>query len=413
MKSFIRISMLFLLVFAGMQMSVQKASAQTYVSFQVFYDDLSPYGDWIETPNYGYVWVPNVAPGFSPYGTNGYWVYTEYGWTWVSTYAWGWAPFHYGRWYTDPMYGPIWVPGNVWGPGWVTWRHCDGYYGWAPIEPGIEINIAYSNSYHGPRDQWRFVRDRDFGRRDINKYYVHSSRNPELMQKSTALNNPRIDNTSRATYNTGPDRNEVQKFTGTKFNPVRVRENDKPGQRIDKGELQIYRPRVEQNNAGAARPVPPRVENIKDVNPAAQRNPQSKDVQRPQPQKNQPKAEPNQAKPSQSKPDRSVPQKANPTKPARRDEPVILKPLRIDPVPNKTPPAKPAPKREAPAKPQSQPAHVSPTNPRNQTTPRVQPPQQQQTPSRVQPTPRRPQPVLPPNHGPVPGKVKGGEPRKK
>ena len=98
MKSFIRISMLFLLVFAGMQMSVQKASAQTYVSFQVFYDDLSPYGDWIETPNYGYVWVPNVAPGFSPYGTNGYWVYTEYGWTWVSTYAWGWAPFHYGRW---------------------------------------------------------------------------------------------------------------------------------------------------------------------------------------------------------------------------------------------------------------------------------------------------------------------------
>ena len=90
----------------------QKASAQVSVSFQVFYDDLSPYGNWVDNPNYGYVWVPDVSPGFTPYGTNGYWAFTEAGWTWVSEYPWGWAPFHYGRWYADPMYGYMWIPGN-------------------------------------------------------------------------------------------------------------------------------------------------------------------------------------------------------------------------------------------------------------------------------------------------------------
>ncbi len=33
----------------------QKASAQqTSGSYQLFYDDLSPYGTWVEYPNYGY-----------------------------------------------------------------------------------------------------------------------------------------------------------------------------------------------------------------------------------------------------------------------------------------------------------------------------------------------------------------------
>src|SRR5665647_1119392 len=84
-------------------LTIQKASAQVSVSFQVFYDELSPYGYWVDNPDYGYVWVPNVAPGFTPYGSNGYWVFTNEGWTWVSNYPWGWAPFHYGRWFYDPI----------------------------------------------------------------------------------------------------------------------------------------------------------------------------------------------------------------------------------------------------------------------------------------------------------------------
>ena len=76
------------------------------VSYQTFYDELTPHGRWIQSPEYGYVWVPNVGAGFRPYSTNGHWVWTDnYEWMWVSNYRWGWAPFHYGRWYLDPFYG--------------------------------------------------------------------------------------------------------------------------------------------------------------------------------------------------------------------------------------------------------------------------------------------------------------------
>lgn len=71
-----------------------KAQPNVSVSFQTFYNDLEPYGQWIDYPNYGYAWVPSVSGDFRPYYTNGYWAMTEYGNTWVSNYNWGWAPFH-------------------------------------------------------------------------------------------------------------------------------------------------------------------------------------------------------------------------------------------------------------------------------------------------------------------------------
>jgi len=127
----------------------QEAPAQqSAASFQLFYDELSPYGMWVDYPNYGYVWIPNVDPGFSPYATNGRWIYTDDGWTWVSDYPWGWATFHYGRWDYDNAYGWLWVPDNEWGPAWVSWRRSPGYYGWAPMRPGVSINIAFGRDYH-------------------------------------------------------------------------------------------------------------------------------------------------------------------------------------------------------------------------------------------------------------------------
>ncbi len=83
---------------------------ETTVNFQLFYDQLDPYGTWVEYQNYGYVWMPDVDQGFIPYGTDGHWVFTDNGWTWVSDYSWGWAPFHYGRWAYDDTYG--WFVGS-------------------------------------------------------------------------------------------------------------------------------------------------------------------------------------------------------------------------------------------------------------------------------------------------------------
>ncbi|MBL9042432.1 MAG: hypothetical protein JNM83_12570 [Myxococcales bacterium] len=103
-----------------------------------FRDALAPYGQWVQTAQYGNVWVPSsevVGADFTPYFSGGRWSYTDYGWTWVSEYNWGWAPFHYGRWITVPGYGWSWVPGRIWGPAWVHWRSGGGYVGWAPLPP--------------------------------------------------------------------------------------------------------------------------------------------------------------------------------------------------------------------------------------------------------------------------------------
>jgi hypothetical protein len=248
------------------------ASAQPgYVSFQVFYDQLNPYGQWVDYPNYGYVWIPDVGPDFTPYSTAGYWVMTEYGWTWVSDYEWGWATFHYGRWDYDNYYGWFWVPDNEWGPSWVTWRRSNGYYGWTPMRPGISISVSFGGGYRDV-DRWIFVRDRDFGRPDIGRYYVNRNENNVIIRNSTVINNTYIDNSRNTTYIVGPPRDDVQKVTGRRISNVTIRDNDKPGTVLKNDQLQIYRPRVEQTKEGNRRPEPSRVVNLKDVKPARERN---------------------------------------------------------------------------------------------------------------------------------------------
>lgn len=102
-----------------------------------FYDQLSPYGQWIDSERFGEVWQPtDVSDDFRPYYDGGHWVYTEqYGWYWDADSAWGDIVFHYGRWVNNPDEGWLWVPGYVWGPGWVVWRSGGDYVGWMPMPP--------------------------------------------------------------------------------------------------------------------------------------------------------------------------------------------------------------------------------------------------------------------------------------
>ena len=241
-------------------------------SYQVFYDNLSPYGNWIDNPQYGYVWAPNVSQNFTPYSSNGYWLSTEYGWTWVSNYSWGWAPFHYGRWYYDSNYGWLWMPGNQWSPAWVVWRSSPNYYGWAPMGPGVSMDYGYSNNYNVPSNNWRFVRDRDFGRRDMDNYYINSSNNGTIINNSTVINNFHEDRTRNVRYNGGPDRNEVEKKVGRTFAPLPVREDTRPGENIRSDQFKIYRPIIQQNNTTGTRPVPSRITNVRDLKPVNERN---------------------------------------------------------------------------------------------------------------------------------------------
>ncbi len=116
--------------------------------------ELDNYGDWIETPDYGWVWSPRgVAGGWAPY-RHGYWRwYPSYGWTWISYEPWGWAPYHYGRWayYRDRW---CWTPhinlgfGFDWG-----WRpHHVAFFGW-----GGSYRGGYRDGY------WDGFRDGRFG----------------------------------------------------------------------------------------------------------------------------------------------------------------------------------------------------------------------------------------------------------
>src|SRR5512138_2139123 len=206
MKKITKLSiMLIAVILFSVQLQKPALAQQGYVSFQVFYDQLGPYGQWVDYANYGYVWIPAVGPDFSPYCTNGYWVMTEYGWTWVSNYRWGWAPFHYGRWDFDDDFGWFWVPDNIWGPSWVTWRRAEGYYGWTPMRPGISINLSFGNGYRDI-DRWYFVPDRDFGRRDMDRYYVNRRDNNVIIRNSVVINKTYHDNRRNAVYVAGPSR---------------------------------------------------------------------------------------------------------------------------------------------------------------------------------------------------------------
>src|SRR5450432_1532036 len=213
------------------------------VSYQSFYDQLSPYGNWISYPGYGYVWMPNAGADFRPYSSNGNWVYTDAGWTWASNYNWGWAPFHYGRWFFEDGYGWMWIPGNEWAPAWVSWRGSGDYYGWAPLGPHITAEIGY-NSYNPPINYWNFVPRRYMGNPGWHNYYVNENRNVTIINNTTIINNYSGTNRARYSYAPGPDPNEVRRVSGNNFQTVQVREASSPGERISSNQYTVYRPAV-------------------------------------------------------------------------------------------------------------------------------------------------------------------------
>jgi Family of unknown function (DUF6600) len=118
-------------------LATPRTQAEVEISFQDFYDALSPHGDWLFVDGYGYCWQPFVDEEWRPY-TDGSWIYTDAGWTWASEEEWGWATYHYGRWMNLEGRGWLWFPGYEWAPAWVSWRSGGDYVGWAPLPPQAE-----------------------------------------------------------------------------------------------------------------------------------------------------------------------------------------------------------------------------------------------------------------------------------
>ncbi|MEO5675871.1 MAG: DUF6600 domain-containing protein [Chitinophagales bacterium] len=273
MKTLIKFFAALLVVSMASWSAPNKSSAQVSVSLQLFYDDLSPYGNWVNYPAYGNVWVPGVGAGFIPYSTGGHWVLTTFGWTWVSDYPWGWAPFHYGRWNFDPIVGWLWIPGRQWGPAWVSWRRAPGYYGWAPLGYGRD------NDRNDNHNNWVFVNDKDIDRNDLDRYQIDRSKNADIIRNSNMIDNKRTDDKRGVSYNAGPDANEVRKVTGRDIKAAALRDNDKPGQKIDRDEVRMFRPEVKNENAEGKKPEPAKVISMNEARAAHEKNTGDRDRQ--------------------------------------------------------------------------------------------------------------------------------------
>jgi len=78
------------------------------------------------------------------------------------------------------------------------------------------------------------VKDKDFGRTDIDKLYIKSNENRTIINKSTVINNTRVDKIRNVTYHAGPDKTLVEKQTGKTITPVVIKESKKPEQTLNK-----------------------------------------------------------------------------------------------------------------------------------------------------------------------------------
>jgi hypothetical protein len=240
------------LVVLSFILSPVESKAQSFISFDVFYNELAPYGSWVHNPQYGQVWIPNVRRDFHPYVTRGQWVMTDYGNTWVSDYSWGWAPFHYGRWYIDDYYGWAWVPGYDWGPAWVAWRSGDGHYGWAPLSPGLNVNVSINIGHLIPRRHWRYVPHRYISHARIYDYCVPPRRATHFYNRTTIINNTYVYNNQHHYYS-GPQVREIERVTRQRVAVRQVRPAQRPGTpALRKGSVTMYQPAARGGRQGQA-----------------------------------------------------------------------------------------------------------------------------------------------------------------
>ncbi len=225
--------------------------------YGMFYDRLSSYGSWFDSPDYGYVWQPVIVSDRSwrPY-TRGRWACSDQGWTWISDEPFGWATYHYGRWALCRNRGWIWVPGSQWAPSWVSWRSSGNHVGWAPLPP--ETIVYQENRWDSTVDVtfgigascFVFVETRHFGN-SIHHHCLPYDRNSVFIQQTTNITHIHVQN--RRIICGGPTYGDVQKQVDRPLpfyrlqmdrqNPVRGSSSMRP--RIEGNRLHVNAPNLE------------------------------------------------------------------------------------------------------------------------------------------------------------------------
>jgi hypothetical protein len=227
----------------------------------MFYDSLSPYGNWVDVAGYGRCWQPTVelvSSGWQPYFDCGRWVYSDCGWYWLSDYSWGWAPFHYGNWFRHGRLGWCWTPGRVWGPSWVCWRYDKDFCGWAPLPPGASFTAGVGLTFHGRHvwdgddlglrpDHYHFVAWNHFNDRQLRPHSLPPQDAARAYATSTV--GTRISGDGHTVINNGLPPSQVVAATHRPIHTVALRELSEPvsiGARAERfeagGTMAVYRP---------------------------------------------------------------------------------------------------------------------------------------------------------------------------
>ena len=239
---------------AGVVLCASPAVAS--VSFDFFYSNLSPHGNWMVSGSYGRVWQPTVyRPGWNPY-YDGHWVETDLGNTWVSDYPWGDVPYHYGTWVMDPGMGWVWVPGYTWAPAWVVFRTGPDCIGWAPVSPRFQIGLTIGPDDYPPGG-FVYVPSRAFLDPRVRTVVVPPSRTKVIMNKTKIVDRS-ITVENNVVVNRGLTVNELQRSTGKPIHPVPIERCPRLGPKVKRDEIRIG-PEQRLDGLRAAQPVSPRV----------------------------------------------------------------------------------------------------------------------------------------------------------
>jgi hypothetical protein len=243
-----------------------RVQAEAEVTLNFFYDNLSPYGNWIDVGDYGYCFQPGVAVDnvdWRPY-SDGYWAYTDAGWTWVSYEDFGWATYHYGRWADLADYGWVWVPGYEWAPAWVSWRTGGDYVGWAPLPP-VDNRVYEGRAITGPVDiefgigplYYNFVDIRYIGEPVLRGRIFAPARNVNIINQTVNVTNITYKNST--VYNYGPNYNRLNQYSARPIQRLNLERKTgigaNPGQvprgvnfnQVNGNELVVVAPKIQKS----------------------------------------------------------------------------------------------------------------------------------------------------------------------
>lgn len=252
------------LALAVLAVSAMPLPSRADVSVEFFYDELDPYGEWIEVADYGYCWQPrDVEPEWRPY-TVGEWAYTDAGWTWISEEPFGWATYHYGRWTKLSRRGWVWVPDTQWAPAWVSWRHSDRYTGWAPLPPESRVTVGVSlggwvDAYFdvGPT-AYSFVETRRLGTPRLVSVILPPRENVTIIRETRNVTNITVVN--NVVINNGPDYEQISRTTERPVRKLRIeRQEVAAGEKIASAKVEgdvvrVPTPRAAAKAAVSAKP---------------------------------------------------------------------------------------------------------------------------------------------------------------